>query len=205
MSLQPSNTFKTSSLICLRQKSVLVSLSDHKERKSECKKFTKNLTRTEKIAWNSTVARFESSWKISAILNTCLGDHVSYNCLDRRFSSSSLPFLSAVDLLLIKAIESGIPAIQSISRWGKRDGFILSPRLFAHNPLHHSAHWDPGEEQWENGQHIYLKVHTLDAHLDKFKDNMYACLEQQIKPFNQNILDHERRYQRSYYENMMGI
>ena len=34
-----------------------------------------------------------------------------------------------------------------------------------------------------------LKVHILDAHLDKFKENMGAYSEEQGKRFHQDILD----------------
>ena len=49
-----------------------------------------------------------------------------------------------------------------------------------------------------------LKVHILDAHLDKFKENMGAYSEEQGKCFHQDILDFEHRYQGLYNENMMG-
>ena len=49
-----------------------------------------------------------------------------------------------------------------------------------------------------------LKVHILDAHLDKFKENMGAYSEEQSKRFHQDILDFEHRYQGQYNENMMG-
>ena len=49
-----------------------------------------------------------------------------------------------------------------------------------------------------------LKVHILDAHLDKFKENMGASSEEQGERFHQDILDFKRRYQGQYNENMMG-
>ena len=49
-----------------------------------------------------------------------------------------------------------------------------------------------------------LKVHILDSHLDKFKENMGAYSEEQGERFHQDILDFERRYQGQYNENMMG-
>ena len=49
-----------------------------------------------------------------------------------------------------------------------------------------------------------LKVHILDAHLDKFKENMRAYSEEQGERFHQDILDFERCYQGQYNENMMG-
>ena len=49
-----------------------------------------------------------------------------------------------------------------------------------------------------------LKVRSLDAHLDNFKENMGAYSEEQGERFHQDILDFERRYQGQYNENMMG-
>ena len=49
-----------------------------------------------------------------------------------------------------------------------------------------------------------FKVHILDAHLDKFKENMGADLELQGKRFYQDISDFESRYQVQYNESMMG-
>ena len=49
-----------------------------------------------------------------------------------------------------------------------------------------------------------LKVHILDAYLDKFKENMGAYSEEQGEHFHQDILDFEHRYQGQYNENMMG-
>ena len=49
-----------------------------------------------------------------------------------------------------------------------------------------------------------LKVHILDAHLDKFKENMGAHSEEQGERFHQDILDFEHRYQGQYNKNMMG-
>src|SRR6218665_172684 len=54
------------------------------------------------------------------------------------------------------------------------------------------------------GCRMSLKVHILDAYLQKFKDNMGAYLEEQDERFHQDILDFERRYQEQYNENMMG-
>jgi hypothetical protein len=48
-----------------------------------------------------------------------------------------------------------------------------------------------------------LKVHILDAHLDKFK-NTGAYSEEQGGRFHQDMLDFECRYQGQYNENMMG-
>src|SRR6218665_1063894 len=49
-----------------------------------------------------------------------------------------------------------------------------------------------------------LKVHILDAHHHKFKDNMGAYSEEQGERFHQDILDFKRRLQGQYNENMMG-
>jgi hypothetical protein len=54
------------------------------------------------------------------------------------------------------------------------------------------------------GCRMSLKVHILDAHLDKFKENLGAYSEEQGERFHQDILDFERRYQGQYNENMMG-
>ncbi|MGH0150609.1 UNVERIFIED_CONTAM: hypothetical protein FKN15_019617 [Acipenser sinensis] len=54
------------------------------------------------------------------------------------------------------------------------------------------------------GCRMSLKVHILDAHLDKFKENMGAYSEEQGERFHQDILDFERRYQGQYNENMTG-
>ena len=48
-----------------------------------------------------------------------------------------------------------------------------------------------------------LKVHILDAHLDKFKKNTGAYSEEQGGRFHQHILDFGCRYQGQYNENMM--
>ena len=56
----------------------------------------------------------------------------------------------------------------------------------------------------EMGCRMSLKVHILDAHLDKFKENMGAFSEEQGERFHQDILDFERRYQGQYNENIMG-
>ncbi|XP_058885016.1 uncharacterized protein LOC131737778 [Acipenser ruthenus] len=54
------------------------------------------------------------------------------------------------------------------------------------------------------GCRMSLKVHILDAHLDKFKENMGAYSEEQGERFHQDMLDFERRNQGQYNENMMG-
>ena len=54
------------------------------------------------------------------------------------------------------------------------------------------------------GCRMSLKVHILDSHLDKFKENMGAYSEEQGECFHQDTLDFERRYQGQYNENMMG-
>lgn len=54
------------------------------------------------------------------------------------------------------------------------------------------------------GCRMSLKVHILDAHLNKFKENMGAFSEEQGERFHQDIMDFERRYQGQYNENMMG-
>ena len=54
------------------------------------------------------------------------------------------------------------------------------------------------------GCRMSLKVHILDAHLAKIKENMGAYSEEHDKRFHQYILDFERRYQGSYNENMIG-
>ncbi|XP_058889662.1 uncharacterized protein LOC131739473 [Acipenser ruthenus] len=54
------------------------------------------------------------------------------------------------------------------------------------------------------GCRMSIKVHILDAHLDKFKENMGVYSEEQGERFHQDILDFERRYQGQYNENMMG-
>lgn len=51
---------------------------------------------------------------------------------------------------------------------------------------------------------IALIVHILDAHLDRFKENMRAYSEDQDESFHHHILDFECRCQGSYDENMMG-
>ena len=48
-----------------------------------------------------------------------------------------------------------------------------------------------------------LKVHILDTHLERFKQNMGAYSEEQGECFHQDILDFEHRYQGQYNENMM--
>ncbi|EFN80410.1 hypothetical protein EAI_14760, partial [Harpegnathos saltator] len=39
-----------------------------------------------------------------------------------------------------------------------------------------------------------LKIHILNAHLDKFKENMRTYSEEQGERFHQDILYFERRY-----------
>ncbi|KAL7849486.1 hypothetical protein SRHO_G00211090 [Serrasalmus rhombeus] len=54
------------------------------------------------------------------------------------------------------------------------------------------------------GCRMSLKIHILDAHLDKFKENMGAYSEEQGERFHQDIMNFECRYQGQYNENMMG-
>ena len=54
------------------------------------------------------------------------------------------------------------------------------------------------------GCRMSLKLHMLDAHLDKFKDNMGAYSEEQGERFHQDVKEIERRYQGHCNENMMG-
>ncbi|KAL7839426.1 hypothetical protein SRHO_G00260840 [Serrasalmus rhombeus] len=54
------------------------------------------------------------------------------------------------------------------------------------------------------GCRMSLKIHILDAHLHKFKENMGAYSEEQGKRFHQDIMNFECRYQGQYNENMMG-
>lgn len=54
------------------------------------------------------------------------------------------------------------------------------------------------------GCRMSLKVHILDAHLDKFKENMGAYSEEQGERFHQDLQQFERRYQGLYNEHMMG-
>ena len=54
------------------------------------------------------------------------------------------------------------------------------------------------------GWRMSLKVHILDSHLDKFKENVGAYSEDQGERFHKDILDFEHRYQGEYNENMMG-
>ena len=49
-----------------------------------------------------------------------------------------------------------------------------------------------------------LKLHMLDAHLEKFKDNMGDYSEEQGERFHQDVKEIERRYQGHYDERMMG-
>ena len=54
------------------------------------------------------------------------------------------------------------------------------------------------------GCRMSLKVHILDAHLDKFKKNKNAYLEEQGKRFHQDTLDFEHRCQGQYNKKLMG-
>lgn len=54
------------------------------------------------------------------------------------------------------------------------------------------------------GCRMSLKVHMLDAHLAKFKNNLGAYSEEQGERFHQDIQLFERRYQGQYNESMMG-
>lgn len=54
------------------------------------------------------------------------------------------------------------------------------------------------------GFRISPKVHVFDAHLEKFKENMGAYLEEQGECFHQEILDSECSNQRQYNENLIG-
>jgi len=49
-----------------------------------------------------------------------------------------------------------------------------------------------------------MKVFMLRAHLDKFKENLGAYLEEQGERFYYDIKDFEVRYQGKYNENMTG-
>ncbi|XP_017466776.1 PREDICTED: uncharacterized protein LOC108359425 isoform X2 [Rhagoletis zephyria] len=60
------------------------------------------------------------------------------------------------------------------------------------------------ENYGKMGCRMSLKLHILDAHLDKFKENMGAYSEEQGERFHQDIMEFERRYQGQYNENMMG-
>lgn len=40
-----------------------------------------------------------------------------------------------------------------------------------------------------------LKLHIMDVHLDKFKENMRAYLEEQGQGFHQDVKEVEQRYQ----------
>ena len=54
------------------------------------------------------------------------------------------------------------------------------------------------------GCRMSLKVHILDAYLNKLKENMGAYSEEQGKRFDQDILNFEHSYQGQYNKNMMG-
>lgn len=84
--------------------------------------------------------------------------------------------------------------------------------------LCHCSLGPPGQSQAENyvelvetmlkkygkmGSMMSLKVHILDAHLDKFKENRESYLEEQGECFHQDILDFECHYQGTYDENMI--
>ena len=53
------------------------------------------------------------------------------------------------------------------------------------------------------GCRMSLKVHILDAHLEKFKENIGAYSEEQGERFHLDILDFEHRYQLQYNEKMI--
>ena len=53
------------------------------------------------------------------------------------------------------------------------------------------------------GCRMSIKVHLLNAHLDEFKENLGAYLEELGERFHQNIKDFESRYQGQYNKNMM--
>ena len=48
-----------------------------------------------------------------------------------------------------------------------------------------------------------LKVHFLDSHLDKFKQNKRAYSEEQGKQLHQELLNFEYQYQRQYNKKTM--
>ena len=54
------------------------------------------------------------------------------------------------------------------------------------------------------GCRMSLKVHILEVHLDKFKENIGAYSAEQGECFHHNILDFEHHYQGEYNKNMMG-
>ena len=54
------------------------------------------------------------------------------------------------------------------------------------------------------GCRMSLKVHVLDAHLQKFKENLGDFSEEHGECFHQDVLLLERRYKGAYNENMMG-
>lgn len=54
------------------------------------------------------------------------------------------------------------------------------------------------------GCRMSRKCHILDAHLDKFKENIGAYAEEQGERFHQDLLDFECRYLGTYNENIMG-
>ena len=54
------------------------------------------------------------------------------------------------------------------------------------------------------GCRMSMKVHTLYAHLDEFKENLSAYSEEHGKRFHLDIKDFESRCQGLYNENMMG-
>ena len=55
------------------------------------------------------------------------------------------------------------------------------------------------------GCRMSLKLHMLDAHLDKFKDSMGAYSEEQGEHFYQDMKIIEQRYQGHYVEKMKVI
>ena len=54
------------------------------------------------------------------------------------------------------------------------------------------------------GCRMSLKLHMLDAHLEKFKDNMGDYSEEQGERSHQDVKEVERRYQGHYDERTMG-
>lgn len=87
------------------------------------------------------------------------------------------------------------------------NSFVTVVRGFLEN---HKAenHMEPVEtlvrSYGKMGCRMSLKVHILDAHLDKFKENIRSYSEEQGERFHQDMMDFEHRYQGSYNENMMG-
>ena len=46
-----------------------------------------------------------------------------------------------------------------------------------------------------------MKVHTLDAHLNEFKENLGVYFKEHGERFHQDIKDFESRYQGQYNKN----